>query len=156
VRWTAEDALHMTVKFLGEVPEAKLAEVEDAVRRAADQSGQFEMRLHGLGGFPNLKRPRVVWMGADASEQLGRAREQTERLLVPLGFEPEDREFHPHVTLGRAAGGTTTAQFGALQDIARELDYDARVRVATLDVMRSHLGRGGARYERILAAPLAQ
>jgi 2'-5' RNA ligase len=154
VRWTAEESLHVTVKFLGEVAGAKLIEVENAVRRAARQSAPFELRVHGLGGFPNLKRPRVVWVGVDAHEAITRAHENVEQALSPLGFEREDRDFHPHVTLGRASGGTTASGFASLQELARDFNCDARVTVATLDLMRSHLGRGGARYECILAAPL--
>jgi 2'-5' RNA ligase len=154
VRWTAQEALHVTVKFLGEVAEQKLEMVQHALAEAAAPAAPFALPLAQLGAFPNLRRARVVWTGADGGATLSRLFENVERALAPLGFAREDRPYHPHVTLGRVRAGATAAQLAPLAGFAERFDFAESVTVRTLDLMRSHLGRAGARYECIAALPL--
>src|SRR5512133_1298710 len=63
VRWTAAEGLHLTLQFLGAVPEERIAELDAAVRAAAASSPPLQLELRGAGGFPNARRPRVVWLG---------------------------------------------------------------------------------------------
>jgi 2'-5' RNA ligase len=154
VRWVAPDALHLTLNFLGEVAEGRAAEVESAMERVAQRFPPFELRLRRLGAFPNFGRARVVWVGVDAPPELGRLQAALTAGLAGLGFPPEDRPYSPHLTLGRAQSGARPPELRPLERLAGEFRYEAAVEVRTVDLMRSHLGGGGARYERLRAAPL--
>ncbi|MBI3079105.1 MAG: RNA 2',3'-cyclic phosphodiesterase, partial [Deltaproteobacteria bacterium] len=98
IRWVRPENLHLTLQFLGEVPEAKVAAVGTAVEEVAHRADPFVVDLARLGAFPTLGAPRVVWVGvergAEEAEALARA---LGRALRPLGFKPEDRAFRPHL-----------------------------------------------------------
>ena len=100
VRWTRPQSMHLTLHFFGSVELHRLERASRALAEAARTCQPFELEVRGIGAFPSLRRPRVIWAGADASElaQLTRTMRQT---LHELGFEVEDRTFRGHVTLGR-------------------------------------------------------
>jgi 2'-5' RNA ligase len=154
VRWVEAAQIHLTVKFLGHVEDARAGEMERAVRGAARKARPFELRVGGVGAFPNLRNPRVVWIGVQAAPELNTLYEELEDRFAALGFERETRAFHPHLTLGRAKRGARAAKMRGLDATAAEVRYRSVVPVATLDLMESHVKRSGAEYEVRLAAPL--
>jgi 2'-5' RNA ligase len=107
------------------------------------------MAVGGVGAFPQLRRPRVIWVGVDGGDALLALQADVERSLEPLGFEREQRAWSPHLTLGRAEPHTRQTSFAGLAALADSVTYEATVDVESVDLMRSHVGRGGARYERI-------
>src|SRR5579875_2513407 len=112
VRWVKSDLLHITIRFLGDVDPARLAFVEAAAREAAAQVGPFFLQLDGMGAFPNVRVPSVVWAGLkDNAERrkLVDLVEITNRLLADRGFPPENRPFRPHITLARVRDHTSPA-----------------------------------------------
>ncbi|MCL6451351.1 MAG: RNA 2',3'-cyclic phosphodiesterase [Acetobacteraceae bacterium] len=117
VKWVEPENLHFTLKFLGEVEEGRLEKVKAALGQALAGKAAFGLELCGAGAFPNLRRPRVVWLGAGAGrDRLGELAEAVESALAPLGFPREARAFSPHLTLGRAR------QPGAAGALAAELE----------------------------------
>ena len=154
VRWVGPEQLHVTLKFLGEVRDARVAEIERAVEGAARAADPFELRLGGVGGFPNLRSPRVVWLGIEPVPELETLYAEVETRLEALGFERETRPFHPHLTLGRARRGARAAHLRGLDSVAGAVEYRGTVRAETLDLVRSRLKRSGATYEVRHAAPL--
>ena len=98
-RWSRPDALHITLKFLGHVPDEKRHAIEERLGRV--EAGAFSLSLREVGVFPNLKSPRVIWVGVQAPRDLARLAEQIEFSLEPLGFAREERPYSPHVTLAR-------------------------------------------------------
>jgi len=154
VRWVRPENLHVTVKFLGEVPETDLAEVCAAADRAAAKAAPFSLAVAGLGAFPAPDRPRVVWAGCSEGTEPARAlADQVEAQTVPLGFAAERRAYTPHVTLGRvrrprdrgglpAALGRAPAEYGC-------------VAVEALTVFESELSRGGPVYTALHHARLS-
>jgi len=155
VRWVSADALHLTLKFLGEVADARVPEIEQAMTRVAGELPPFELELRGLGAFPNLRTPRVVWVGVHAPPELARLAGGVEDAMAGLGYPHEDRPFSPHLTLGRADRDARADDFRPLAALAAEFTFRAEVAARSVDLMRSHLSSRGARYERMLAAPLA-
>lgn len=155
VRWVASDGLHLTLKFLGEVADSRVAETEAEVRAVSREYSPFELELGGLGAFPNLRQPRVIWMGLKAPPELGELARSVELAMEALGFPREERPFSPHLTLGRAERGARAADFRGLPALVERFGYSATVEAHTVDLMRSHLSPRGARYERLAAAPLA-
>ncbi len=155
VRWVGTDALHLTLKFLGEVPDARLPSIEQALLRAAVGFPHFDLELRGLGAFPDLRSPRVVWVGVHAPEEMAQLAGALEDAMAELGFPREQRAFSPHLTLGRAERDARSGDFRTLAELAADFTFRAEVRAQSADLMRSHLSPRGARYERLLAAPLA-
>ncbi len=102
IKWVEPGNFHLTLKFLGPTPMEKKSELLQAVRETAGRQVPFDVVLSGVGGFPSLARPRVVWIGiGQGALELASLAMALEESLVPLGFAPEDREFSPHATIGR-------------------------------------------------------
>lgn len=115
VSWVKRENLHYTVRFLGELGDRGLARVTDAARAGVAGHRAFVATLGGVGAFPNERRARVLWLGlSEGAEALGALARSVERALRGRGFEPADRAFKPHLTLGRV----------------RERDQDWSARVA--------------------------
>jgi 2'-5' RNA ligase len=102
VKWVAKDNIHLTLKFLGEVPEGKLQQIKDALDEIGKSFTPFEISLAGLGAFPNISSPRVIWVGLDkgAAESADVAA-RVDEAMEGLGFAKEPRPFAAHLTIGR-------------------------------------------------------
>ena len=102
-RLTAPERVHLTLKFMGEVPPGDLPRLIPALERLDQHGTPFEASTSGFGAFPSTRRARILWAGiGDGSEELGSLARAVEHLLKPEGFGPEDKPFVPHLTLGRA------------------------------------------------------
>lgn len=156
VRWVEPDQIHMTLKFLGEVRPERVDAVRAAVARVAAKTTPFTMHMGGSGAFPTTRRPRIIWLGAEASPELRCLKHDLEWELAPLGFEREVRAFHPHVTLGRARADARAGDFRGFEDLVAAMEYRAEITVRALDLMKSTLSAKGARYEKVLGAKLGQ
>jgi len=146
VRWCTEQQLHVTLKFLGEVPAARLEAVCAAVAAASRDIEPFPLRLHGLGAFPGRGSPRVLWCGVeDPAGGCARWVRSADALLAPLGFAPEARAFHPHVTLGRSRG---SAGAGLLRRVLAEVAAPStpEMNVTEVVLFESRLAPTGAQY----------
>ena len=146
VRWVDADSLHITLKFLGEVPEPNAAEVGSAMREAAANRSCFQLRIADFGAFPSMSRPRVFWLGVEAPPQLAELQARVESRIAPLGFPSEKRLFSPHLTLGRVRNNAHIEPADA-DRFAGQVVYNAVVPVDSIELMRSHLSPRGARYE---------
>ncbi len=154
VRWADPDHVHLTLQFLGAVPEERVAAVSAAVLAAAAAGRPLALEVRGAGGFPNARRPRVLWLGVGGEvAALGALVQDLGRRLAPLGFAPEERPFSPHLTLGRARDGRGAPGLGgALAGAAA--DDGIAWRAGELVLFQSHLSPKGARYEALVRAPL--
>lgn len=145
-RWVARSNVHVTVKFLGETPEEHVPLLVEAVTPACAQLPPFQMELGGLGGFPNLNKPRVLFYEAiqGAGELAALARSVETALHDELSIAREDRPFRAHATVARVKRPIPP-------DIAARLQKAPPVeggsqRVEKVSLMRSELHRDGARY----------
>lgn len=98
-RWVRPEGLHITLKFLGNVADDRSSRIEGALR--AVQANAVRVSVAKLGVFPNPKSPRVLWVGVDAGDRLGRLARAVDQQMGSIGFQSEKREFSPHVTLAR-------------------------------------------------------
>jgi RNA 2',3'-cyclic 3'-phosphodiesterase len=103
IKWSPLDNLHITTKFIGEWPEARLGELNAVLLDVAPRR-PFEIEVRDLGWFPNERSPRVLWAGIYGGEPLRTLAHDTEERLVALGVSREPREFSPHLTLARIKG----------------------------------------------------
>lgn len=157
VRWVRPEAVHLTLKFLGNVPSARIEKIVTALRQASGPVAAFSFRVVGAGCFPNYSRPRVVWAGVDdAGGALRSLQKALESALAPLGFEPERRPFKPHLTLGRVQRRASAADVRAIGERVRALDVGVlgEVEVREIVLMRSDLSPEGARYTPLAHIPL--
>jgi len=104
VRWAGLQAMHLTLKFLGETDPEMAAAVAEALRGAVARHARFRLELRGTGFFPCGRTPRVLWAGLAAGPELAALQSDVEAAMEGLGFQREDRPFHPHQTLGRVKG----------------------------------------------------
>ena len=146
------EGVHLTLKFLGDVSASQVGAVSAAMEGAAAAARPFDLELRGLGGFPDLRRPRVLWVGVEGDlEALQRLYEAVEAALSPLGFPPEGRAFTPHLTLARLREGTPTEERARAAAHLTSLAWEegAAIPVGGVSLMRSTLRPGGAVYSRL-------
>jgi 2'-5' RNA ligase len=155
VGWAATENMHLTLKFLGDVRDADVPRVCQAVREAVAGVAPFELEIRGAGAFPNLSRPRVIWLGAaEGEEAMANLADRIEAVLESLGFPREARRFHAHLTLGRVRRGGP-----AISALARLVQEHAaaeigRSSVEEVVVFSSQLKPTGAVYEALDRAEL--
>lgn len=154
ISWVPEDRLHLTMEFLGEQPESGVPALTAALSGAVGRHGRVSLALRGLGAFPNLRAPRIVWMGVEPDPKLELLQHDLARVCGELGYEREARAFRPHITLGRARARVKADAARALASAARAVEYAGVVEVRTVDLMESRLLPAGARYSVVAAMPL--
>lgn len=147
VRWVAPQNVHLTLKFLGEVPETEVSDVAAAIDEALRSTERFTMTFGGLGAFPSLRRPKVIWVGVEPKAELLDVQSRVESALADLGHPPEKRDFRAHLTIGRGKKGARPARFRGLEELAGKVDYRGSAAVESVDVMRSTLRPSGAEYD---------
>jgi 2'-5' RNA ligase len=154
VRWVPPEAIHLTLQFLGAVPDERVGAVAEAVRAAAAASIPMRLELRGAGGFPSARRPRVLWAGLGGDvEPLGALAAALGRRLAPLGYPPEERPFSPHVTLGRSREARGAPGLAAAIAAAAEQE-GSPWRAGEVCLVESHLSPSGARHEVLSRLPL--
>jgi len=152
VRWVAIPQVHLTLQFLGAVPEERLEAVKAAVGEAARAAGPFRLEVRGAGGFPSARRARVLWAGVEG--QLAALKELVDalgRALSPLGFPPEERAYSPHLTLGRSRDPRGVSGLTAALASAAALP-GAPWHPGEVILFESHLSPQGPRYEALKRA----
>ena len=155
LRWVDPAGLHVTLKFLGEVPDDGLSPVADAVRTTTASHTSISLGLTGLGGFPSLRRARVLWAGlATGLAALGRLAAALEQALEPLGFPPESRPFRGHVTIARVRSPRGLGRIAAAIEAAPDTAFGDWT-AADVILYRSRLRPTGAVYEPLATFPLA-
>lgn len=154
VRWVNPEGIHLTLKFLGDTPVAKLESIRAALAAVASRSAPCTFTVGGLGCFPNARRPRVLWVGVQpVGGELAALQRAVEAAMKSLGFPPEDREFTPHLTLGRVrdrVAPADLARLGALISSA-EVGTLGEVTARHFALIQSVLKPTGAEY-----TPLAE
>lgn len=154
VSWVTEERLHLTVEFLGDQPEDAVVPLGAALAREAARHAPVTLALRGLGAFPNLRAPRIVWLGVAPDPKLELLQHDLARACGELGYERDARAFRPHITLGRARTPLRAAAARALATAARAVTWSATVEARSVDIMESRLLPSGARYGVVTAIPL--
>ena len=153
VSWVREESLHVTLRFLGEQPEELVARLDAELAPGLGRAEPPTVEITGVGAFPTMRRPRILWLGGPTNSALAELYHQVVQACARLGFEPEGRDFRPHVTIGRVRQGAAIDP-GALAGAAEQVRVDARFTARTVDVMESELTRSGARYRVAAAVPI--
>jgi RNA 2',3'-cyclic 3'-phosphodiesterase len=156
-RWVNPNSIHLTLKFLGNIETDRLTAIKQAMQEAAGEIVPFELQTAEVGAFPDLKRVQVVWVGLGGQlSELQHLFEKLEHNLKELGFPPEERPFVPHLTLARIGDHATPLQrqeMGKLVSRTR-IDTPVRMRVESINLMKSELTRQGAIHTCLYSARL--
>lgn len=151
VRWVDPAGIHLTLKFLGSVPSDRINGIIEAMGQSVQGVSPFRLETGAPGAFPNLERPRVVWLGVGGEvDRLARLQATIEANIVPLGFAAEGR-FSPHLTLGRVRDTASTEERRRLGKIiaATTLEIAYSIAVGSVNLIRSDLTPKGAIYRRL-------
>ncbi len=149
VRWVRPEGLHVTLRFLGEIPLDCIPELVGCVRRETASLGSFRVRLGGVRPFPSARRPQVIVLDVAPIEPLEEFAEAVERGVVASGLAPESRRFRAHLTLGRVRSRRFPSAPSAMTP------EPAAWSVSEAVLFRSELRRSGARYTPLERIPLA-
>jgi RNA 2',3'-cyclic 3'-phosphodiesterase len=159
VAWVPRDNLHVTLRFLGDQTDERLADALAALDTAAAGGEPFTLGLHGLGAFPGLERPRIFWVGIAEGALAARGLQaRLESELGACGFPLESRPWHPHLTVGRVFDDrrwrreiTPALRQALAQAGTRPV---ARLPIRVISLMKSDLGPAGARYTELASRAL--
>ena len=153
-RFARARSLHLTLQFLGNIEEEKVAQIEKVLQETGRESMPFSLEIRKLGVFPNLSRPRILWIGVYPAEVLSDLQGSLQQSLEPLGFPVQDRPFHPHLTLLR---------FKSLKFFSTLIDHIERqgtqehagvLKVQEFHLYQSILKSDGARYRKLVTVKL--
>ncbi|MFI5394868.1 MAG: RNA 2',3'-cyclic phosphodiesterase [Candidatus Binatia bacterium] len=153
VRWVRGEGLHVTLKFLGWVEALRLEQVHSTLAAAVAGRPALRVRVRGLGAFPTLRRPRILWVGLE-SGGLAELAACVETAMSRVGFEPEKRAFTPHITLGRVNGTRGWSRVEELFKAHMSDDFGAS-NVDAVTIYRSTLRPDGAVYTPLWTIPLS-
>lgn len=145
VRWVEPTNLHLTLRFLGEIPEEDLRAVEEAAARTAHASSAFSVKIQGLGAFPKPEAPRVVWAGVEPAQPVIRLENRLSKELSLFRWPPPDKPFRPHLTLGRVKSSRGLGELRKLVERNRE-ERIGEMDVREILLIRSQLERSGPIY----------
>jgi 2'-5' RNA ligase len=154
VSWTKPEGIHLTLKFLGDVPDSQIPDIQSAMKEIAAKHSAFELSSGGVGVFPNPHKAKVLWIGVQQGKDLaGKLGIDLERKMELLGFPKEDRAFNPHLTLGRVK---SMSNLDALMDYyLSHVKPDAvTFRVHQILLIQSVLKSNGAEYTPLFHADL--
>ena len=149
VKWVDPNSIHVTLKFLGEIFEASIDELMLAIEESAQGILPFQLEVRGVGAFPNLERPQVLWTGVKGElEKIAQLQKRIESNTEQLGSPRESRAFSPHLTLGRVRDEAGPNERRRLGKLLADTTFTAlhNVDVDAVNLMKSQLTPGGAIY----------
>ena len=149
VKWVDPGGIHLTLKFLGNIPSMRVTEISEAMKKAAQGISPFLLEISGLGAFPSLKQARVLWVGVSGElDKLSRLQQNIDSALAALGFAKEERPFVPHLTLARIREGASAPERTSFGELVGSTAFEDKypIEVEAVRLMRSQLTPAGALY----------
>jgi len=146
IRWVKPQNIHLTLNFLGEVDEQRIPLIKEVMQRATRGVFPFLLSFGGLGAFPNLKAPRVIWLGLKSEKEVVSLQQRLEKELSRIGFSPEKRKFQPHLTLGRVKFLENKKEFVKRMQESEQASLSSKLRVDKIELIESKLTPQGPIY----------
>lgn len=158
IRWVPIENIHLSLKFLGDVSEKNIPMLKEILQAEAFSHTTFEISVGGFGVFPNVIRPRVIWVGVEAPDELINLQRRIDVETARLGYAPDQRDFTPHLTFGRVSRNASPKQVRKVSNILRNfnLGFLAAARILEVCLFRSDLGPDGAVYSKMHCAKLSE
>ncbi len=152
IRWVRPENIHLTLKFLGDIEAVNIDEIAEAISKTVKGYTSISLKAKGIGVFPGIKRPRVLWVGlTDQSESLVRLQKTLDENLQALGFPREKRPFRGHLTMGRIKDNIDVKKFGDALMAFRDFETETFT-ASQLVLYKSELKPSGAVYTELASA----
>ncbi len=149
VKWTTPEQQHLTIQFLGNTRQDQVPIILERLSTVVQNIRSFSLSLNSVGAFPSTRSPRVLWVGLQGDlDSLNRLQRNIEDQMKPLGFKPENRLFHPHLTLGRVRTPKSLKELTQLLDEIKSFSAESFM-VKELIFFQSVLTPKGAIYTRL-------
>jgi 2'-5' RNA ligase len=151
VKWVDFESIHLTLKFLGDIESTRVGEIIEGIKNACVGISPFELKIKGLGVFPNPARTRIAWVGlVDSTDELSLLQRNIESEMEKLEYERETRKFSPHLTLARVRDQATPDERKRFGNLVTATAFSSeRITVNSVSLMQSRLTRQGALYTRL-------
>lgn len=151
IRWVKPGNIHLTLKFLGNVDSSRVSDLSSAMLIAARDISGCNAELQGLGAYPSLSHPRIIWLGMKPDEQMRQLFKNLENQLLPLGFPGEKRGFSPHITLARISDNISDIERTAIGKILNKIDIPliASPSFDQFHLIKSDVDRSGPTYTKL-------
>ncbi len=158
IRWVPTENIHLTLKFLGNVSTANLEILKDILGNVVSGHHECDISVGGIGVFPKLTNPRVIWVGMEVPQELMSLQKNLEIETARLGYSREHRPFSPHLTFGRVSRNASTNEIRRISDTLEDykVGYLGATRVRTVYLFRSDLRPEGAEYTPIYSSSLKE
>jgi 2'-5' RNA ligase len=156
IRWVAASNIHLTLKFLGDVSLSNLNILTDMIQTEISGHHQFDISVGGAGAFPNIRQPRIIWVGVEAPPELTAIQNGIEITTGRLGYVREERAFSPHLTLGRVSRNASSQDIKAITKAldSTKVGFLGATCVEKVHLYRSDLQPTGAVYTQIFSSSL--
>ncbi|MEK7742474.1 MAG: RNA 2',3'-cyclic phosphodiesterase [Nitrospirota bacterium] len=155
VKWIPPENLHLTLKFLGDTTEELLKSINERLISLSKSHDRFSLQISGAGAFPNIKYPRVVWLGVHDSEEIIKLQHDIDESMAGLGFKRDEKQFTPHLTIGRVK--SMRNKDALIKELAtlKEVDF-GKIEVINITLMKSELKPGGAEHFKLSEIPIGK
>lgn len=156
VRWVNHQKMHLTLKFLGDISNENISMVEKILYSEAAKRQAMEIGIGGIGAFPKMRHPRVIWIGVEAPAELFDLRRGIEDGVARLGYNYDKYDFTPHLTLGRISRKASARDVRKVGNVLHEFQvgFIGVARIEAVHLYRSDLRPEGAQYTCLYSAPL--
>lgn len=156
IRWIPTHNIHLTLKFLGNIPETHVDFLKQILTKTADSNSVFDLQIQSIGSFPSLNLPRVIWLGVQSSRGLISMQKNVEEAVTKLGYEKEARKFSPHLTLGRVKQNIHPSDLQKIRETLTnfQLGKIDPARVDSVHLYQSDLNTEGSIYTKLFSAKL--
>jgi 2'-5' RNA ligase len=156
VRWVNHQKMHLTLKFLGDISNENISMVEKILYSEAAKRQAMEIGIGGIGAFPKMRHPRVIWIGVEAPAELFDLKRGIEDGVARLGYNYDKYDFTPHLTLGRISRKASARDVRKVGNVLHEFQvgFIGVARIEAVHLYRSDLRPEGAQYTCLYSAPL--
>ncbi len=156
VRWVPIRNIHLTLKFLGDVSPSSLDLIQHMLQIEAGHYQPFEVHVEGFGCYPNARKPRILWVGLQAPSSLSSLQRDLEAASARLGYPSEEREFSPHLTIGRVRQNAAATEIQKMRTEVEHVQVSSlgSTRVDAIHLFKSDLLPSGSVYTKLFTASL--
>ncbi|MCE1245670.1 MAG: RNA 2',3'-cyclic phosphodiesterase [Firmicutes bacterium] len=154
IKWVPEENLHTTLKFLGDTPIGKVDKITEALEKTLTAFETSRLRFRGIGAFPNMHNPRIIWVGSESvNSKLTAIASAIDEAMASLGFEKEEKKFKAHLTIGRVRGPKGIPELMKEIEKIKQQEIDS-MKITEIHLVKSDLQRTGPIYTTIKKFPL--
>ena len=158
VRWVPAENIHLTLKFLGDVSPSNIDVLAEILQAEALSQSPLEISVGQMGAFPKIRRPRVIWIGVEAPQELISMQRSIDLQTARIGYAPDKRKFSPHLTLGRVSRNASPKEVSQIGKVLSEqkIGFLGVARARAVHLFRSDLQPGGAIYTKLFTASFGE